>query len=153
MSANIGRLCGFCGAQVVSGEAFCPHCGKNIEWGSAGTTSAPPLAAPPAYTQSYPAPPPPPPPPPLSLQRSSENQHQYFWWVLLPIFFNIVGGAIGYFALRHKNRDVANILMEFGCLGFIITIAGSFFLGLYCLILQVVLLLSFAFVYRRSGQL
>jgi len=35
-------------------------------------------------------------------------------WFLLPFFFGIFGGIVGYFAVRKKDRETAEELLIFG---------------------------------------
>ena len=51
-------------------------------------------------------------------------------WFLLPIFLGIIGGLIGYFVFRKKDRQSAHVLLMMGVVVMVISIvAGSFLLG------------------------
>ena len=34
------------------------------------------------------------------------------WWVLLPIFLGIIGGVIGYFALKNDDQKLAKFILH-----------------------------------------
>ncbi len=48
------------------------------------------------------------------------------WWYLLPILFNIIGGIIGYFAVRHRDRKLAENLLIAGLVMFVLWWIVSF---------------------------
>ena len=50
-------------------------------------------------------------------------------WYLLPIFLGIIGGVIGYFALRNKDKKFAEKLLIAGVIVTVISIFLSFILG------------------------
>jgi len=116
--------CPSCGKENVYGSAFCNSCGAKI----AATNVSQPV------------------------QPVLQNQKGSFWWFLLPIFFNIVGGAIGYFAFRHKNRSFASTLLSFGLLGFCITLGFAFFIGFFSLVVQILILFPMAYVSYRGPR-
>lgn len=45
-------------------------------------------------------------------------------WYLIPIFFGIVGGIIGYFAVKDNDQKLANNLL---IIGIVMTLIGLFF--------------------------
>jgi H+/Cl- antiporter ClcA len=53
-------------------------------------------------------------------------------WYLLPIFVGVIGGIIGYFAVRHDDPSLAKKLLYVGigitATGIIITVVGGFFM-------------------------
>jgi uncharacterized membrane protein YsdA (DUF1294 family) len=44
------------------------------------------------------------------------------WWYLLPIFFAWLGGIIGYFAVRHRDKKMAENLLIAGLIVTVIPI-------------------------------
>lgn len=44
------------------------------------------------------------------------------WWYLLPIFFGIIGGVIGYFVVRNDDPPLAKGLLYVGIIMLIINI-------------------------------
>ena len=38
------------------------------------------------------------------------------WWVLLPIFLGIIGGIIGYFALKNDDQRLSKFCLHLGIL-------------------------------------
>ena len=53
------------------------------------------------------------------------------WWYLLPIFFNIIGGTIGYFALRYDDKKLAQNCLKLGVILFLINIAIGITVAVY----------------------
>ncbi len=46
-------------------------------------------------------------------------------WYLMPIFFSILGGIIGYFAVRNDDRKFANRLFIVGIVLFLVGFIGT----------------------------
>jgi uncharacterized membrane protein YvbJ len=46
-------------------------------------------------------------------------------WFLVPFFFNILGGVVGYFAVKNDDKRMANELLTFGVIMFVVVIIAS----------------------------
>jgi hypothetical protein len=108
---------------------------------------------------------PPPPPPTITAEtprdarlRKARAEQQAFreekasiLWFLLPTFFSLVGGVIGYFLLKPKSPQTAKQVIIVGCLAFCI-LAPSVGFGLYQVgfVLSVIICLVFMFLMWRS---
>ena len=46
----------------------------------------------------------------------SSERIRSLWWVLLPIFLGIIGGVIGYFALKNDDHKLAKFCLHLGIL-------------------------------------
>ena len=55
------------------------------------------------------------------------EQETSWAWYLLPVLFAILGGIIGYFLLKDKNKKVAKNLIYVGLVIFVIEIVASLF--------------------------
>ena len=44
------------------------------------------------------------------------ERQRSLWWVLLPIFFEIIGGVIAYFILRQDDPKLAKFCIQLGIL-------------------------------------
>ena len=55
-------------------------------------------------------------------------------WYLVPFFFNILGGIIGYVAVRNEDRQMANRLLIFGIVMFVVALVLTFVLPLMMLL-------------------
>jgi len=99
--------CQNCGKELSDRALFCPSCGeptKKVEQPPMQVSSpaqgyGPPPAA--NVNASYPAPTPP-------VQNVSA-----LWW-LVPFFFGLLGGIIGYFMVKSRNPGMARKLLIFG---------------------------------------
>ena len=88
--------CAKCGAQLPEDGAFCPTCGasRTIQ------ATAQPIVQ---VTQATTA-------------RPTRA------WYLVPLFLNILGGIIGYFAVRKDDPKFANRLLILGIVMFVVVI-------------------------------
>ena len=99
--------------------AFCPNCGKEIELttkfcsdcgASVRASSAPAIQ-------------------PIGQQELTKPQTKPTKaWYLVPFFFNLIGGIIGYFAVKNEDRQMANRLLIFGLVMFVLVIVAYFVL-------------------------
>lgn len=94
-------FCQNCGSQVAEGIKFCQNCGAPVEA---------PIAAIYQVGQSE-----------LIKPKSQPTKA----WYLVPFFFSVLGGIIGYLAVRNKNRRMANHLLVFGVAMFVLGIAAT----------------------------
>lgn len=46
----------------------------------------------------------------------SNERNRSLWWTLLPIFVGIIGGIIGYFALKNDDPRLAKFCIQLGIL-------------------------------------
>jgi zinc-ribbon domain len=90
-------FCEKCGAQLSPNVAFCGSC------------SAPAQLAAQADTP---------------VTQPSQNRPTRAWY-LVPIFLNIIGGIIGYFAVRKEDRQLANNLLILGIVMFVLAIIAQ----------------------------
>ena len=88
--------CAKCGAQLPEDGAFCPTCGAS----RTVQATAQPIVQPTQATTARPT-------------RA---------WYLVPLFLNILGGIIGYFAVRKDDPKFANRLLILGIVMFILVI-------------------------------
>jgi Ca2+/Na+ antiporter len=51
------------------------------------------------------------------------------WWYLLSILFGLIGGIIGYVALRHENPGAASNCLIIGVVITILSVIGAFLMG------------------------
>jgi len=103
-SRIFSTLCRNCGKQLSDRATFCPNCGEP----QTPTTAVPSPPTPQA------APTPPQFVPQNSPQHAPTRQNVSVAWYLLPLFLFVVGGFIGYFAVKNRNRGRANGLLIFG---------------------------------------
>ena len=54
-------------------------------------------------------------------------------WYLVPFFFNILGGIIGYVVVRNEDRQMANRLLIIGLVMFVLSLVVAFLLPLMIL--------------------
>jgi H+/Cl- antiporter ClcA len=46
----------------------------------------------------------------------SSDRTKSLWWILLPIFLGIIGGVIGYFALKNEDMKLAKFCLHLSIL-------------------------------------
>ena len=74
-------------------------------------------------------------------QKENKSKPSNFWY-LLPIFFGIIGGIIGYFAIRDRDRKMAKNLL---IVSIVILVVFT--------ILPVILILAYYGIFAPSGFL
>jgi len=67
----------------------------------------------------------------------SHERIRSLWWVLLPIFFGIFGGIIGYFILKNDDHQLAKFCLH---------------LSIVLTIIQIFSLIPFFFLAEEFGQ-
>jgi hypothetical protein len=53
----------------------------------------------------------------------SNERNRSLWWTLLPIFFGILGGVIGYFALKNDDQRLSKFCLQLGTVLTVIQLA------------------------------
>jgi len=87
-----------CGKEVDASYRFCPICGAT----QPSTPISTPLTSPPSgQTQLV----------------ASAQKHTELWY-LVPLLFNIVGGIVGYLAIKKDDKPMANRLLIIGIVMF-----------------------------------
>jgi hypothetical protein len=110
--------CPYCGQEILESiPKFCPRCGRTIETRipDEGTTETFDEAANPSSLEPFPQQDE---QPVLETTSStlSEVQPQDVsaGWYLLPVFFAVIGGLVGYFSVKERNPKVAKRLLYVG---------------------------------------
>lgn len=98
--------CPMCGKAVEASYRFCPMCGA----AQPSTPATLPLTAP----QSG------------QTQLSVSTQKHTGLWYLVPLIFNIIGGIVGYLAIKRDNKPMANRLLIIGIVMFCLGLSTAF---------------------------
>lgn len=94
--------CSSCGTANGTGSRFCNNCGSSLVPGQAAVTPAtpppPPAAVPPSIAGTVP---------------KVAGKTSGAWW-LLPLFFGLVGGLVGWALVKETDSSKAKKLLFFG---------------------------------------
>jgi hypothetical protein len=84
-------------------------------------------------------------------QQAFREEKASILWFLLPTFFSLIGGIIGYFLLKPKSPKTASAVLYIGLLAFCILVPCVGY-GLYQVgvVLSVIICLAFTFLIWRS---
>ena len=63
------------------------------------------------------------------MKKSPVGEKPSNWWYLLPIFLSIVGGVIGYFLLKDRDKKFAERLLVIGIIMVVVYIILSIILS------------------------
>ena len=64
------------------------------------------------------------------MKKSPVGEKPSGWWYLLPIFLSIIGGVIGYFLLKDRDRKFAERLLIIGIIVFVVLIILQIIFGI-----------------------
>ena len=98
--------CPMCGKEVEASYSFCPICGA--------TQPSTPISTPPTF------------PPSGQTQLAPSAQKHTELWYLVPLLFNIVGGVVGYLAIKRDDKPMANRLLIIGIVMFGLGLSAAF---------------------------
>src|SRR5208283_1970266 len=96
-------------------EMFCPSCGKPV----GENDKFCPYCATPLHANEQPATPSPAPSPPMATNATAPPQKTEKvsnLWFLVPLIFSIFGGIVGYFMIRKRDKNKANLLIGVGAI-------------------------------------
>ena len=65
------------------------------------------------------------------MKKSVVGEKPSNWWYLLPILLSIIGGVIGYFLFRNKDRKFAIRLLITGFIVFVVLVILLIILGIW----------------------
>ena len=89
-------FCSQCGKQITDDVNSCPHCGGNLNQN------------------------------PSTYAKTHTYRKRSAWWYLLPIFINIIGGLIAYFAIKDDDPKKAKNCLIIGLILLASTLVGWF---------------------------